>query len=45
MKKLEQIIREEIIRILKEATTKFEFDPTLYSNGNIKVKEYDFKIF
>jgi hypothetical protein len=36
---LQQIIKEEISKILKEATTEFEFDPTAYSKGNIKVKE------
>ena len=41
MKKLElrQIIKEEIGKVLKEATTEFEFDPSIYAKGDIKVKE------
>lgn len=36
---LQQIIREEISKVINEATTEFEFDPTVYAKGNIKVKE------
>ena len=36
---LRQVIREEISRALNEATTEFEFDPSIYAKGNIKVKE------
>ena len=36
---LKNIIREEIRKVLKEATTEFEFDPSIYAKGNIKVKE------
>lgn len=41
MKKSEliQIIREEISKILSEASTEFEFDPTIYASGDVKVKE------
>jgi len=38
---LRQIIREEIGKVLNEATTEFEFDPSIYAKGNIKVKEGD----
>ncbi len=36
---LKQIIREEIGKLINEATTEFEFDPTKYAKGIIKVKE------
>jgi hypothetical protein len=36
---LRQIIKEEIGKVLKEATTEFEFDPSIYAKGDIKVKE------
>ena len=43
MKKSEfsQIIKEILTEVLNEATTKFEFNPTIYAKGNIKVKEGD----
>jgi hypothetical protein len=36
---LRQLIKEELSKVLKEATTEFEFDPTIYAKGNIKVEE------
>jgi|694.fasta_scaffold96461_2 hypothetical protein len=43
MKKSEfsQIIKEILTEVLNEATTEFEFNPTIYAKGNIKVKEGD----
>ena len=36
---LRQIIKEEIGKVLNEATSEFEFDPSIYAKGDIKVKE------
>lgn len=36
---LQQIIKEEVSKILSEASTEFEFDPTIYASGDVKVKE------
>lgn len=36
---LKSLIREEIKNIVKEATTEFEFDPSIYAKGDVKVKE------
>jgi hypothetical protein len=36
---LQKLIREEVRKVLKEATTEFEFDPSIYAKGDIKVKE------
>ena len=38
---LKQIIKEEIGKVLNEATTEFEFDPSIYAKDDIKVKEGD----
>ena len=33
------MIKEILNEVLNEATTEFEFNPTIYAKGNIKVKE------